>query len=351
MKPELAKRLVHPFPFLGLIILLLMFMQCDSKEDADITGQKSAEELLADIENMPMVEDHEPVWNEPDYGQMFDPDLTIASMQELIAGKDGEAIAPSTEKLLKEMEDRLSGLDGELKATVENINVDLLSQVLDPGKPLDPGLEDFLKGMLKAGGLGLDFPVLPELPQFEAATTGKKKNKALAGEHLKTVEASGPCADEIRDEFGSGFRICGLGYNDNVAEIESNYARRVAEAEARFQQRNALVQQLYDQKLVISKVLMSQAVPVIKDLMAREEFKEIKNQLKCLGLTYAYFFRNHLETVFEKGLLINELYLQHETATITALRDKSLEAADANYQECNARVEQLIQEEIESRCK
>lgn len=348
MKPEVEKRLINPFPFLGLIIMLLMFFQCNSREHANIPGQKSAEELLADIENIPMVEDPEPVWSEPDYGRMFDPDLSIASMQELIAAKDGEALAPSTEKLLKEIEDRLSAPDGELKATVENINVDLLSQVLDPNKPLDPGLEDFLKGMLEVEALGLAFPVFPELPQFEAATAGKKEKKALTGENLRTM---GACADEVRDEFSSGFRICGLGYNDNVAEIESNYARRVAEAEARFQQRNALIQQLYDQKLVISKVLMSQAVPVIKDLMAREEFKEIKSQLKCLGLVYAYFFRNHLETVFEKGLLINELYLQHETATITALRDKSLEAADANYQECNARVEQLIQEEIERRCK
>ena len=141
-----------------------------------------------------------------------------------------------------------------------------------------------------------------------------------------------------------------MDYNSNVAEIESNYARRVFEAEARYLQRNALIQQLYDQKLVLTELLVSQVVPVVKDLMAREDFSEIKTRLKCLGLVYAYFLRTHLEAIFEKGLLINELYLQHEIQTITALRDKNFEAAEANYLECNARVDQLIQEEIKRRC-
>src|SRR5690606_14986229 len=112
---------------------------------------------------------------------------------------------------------------------VENIDVEIFSQVLDPSRPLDPKLEGFLEAMLEIEGLNLPLPDLPGIPQIDAAPEMEKdqKKQALGEKNFRTLGASGPCADAVAGEFGSGFRICGLDYNDNVAEIVSNFARRV----------------------------------------------------------------------------------------------------------------------------
>jgi hypothetical protein len=225
---------------------------------------------------------------------------------------------------------------------------------MDPENPLDPKLEEFLKKMLEIEKINLPLPVIREMEGSVALENiSERKTNSRLGivvEQLSAADLTNPCAYEVYREFSSGARGCGFIWDENRGMIESNYSRRLYEAEERFLLRNALIRDLYSQKFTLMATVMGEIGRTIKKVGNPEKVAEIKIQMGYFGLIYAYYIREHLSALHQKGLALNLLYYQNEVKLISDLRDQKLAEADVEFQECVDHINERIIEEVLRRC-
>jgi hypothetical protein len=350
------KDLVLRYYYLPLFFLMLLnFSQCVSKEEEIAPSSESVSEILEKMEKIPMVEDPDPVIENPDYGELFVADQYVEIIGEFLDINADSELPSSVRDAMIIIEDEIKEVDPELKSLMGNLDMAFLQGILDPEKPVDPKLEQFLEKIMANDGFNFPLtknPVNPEVQKSEEVEGVQEKKSdprvTLGKEQWRTTDSD--CSTEVYDEYEPGFRVCGLEWEQNITEIEGNFVRRMGEAEERRLQRNELIDQLYSQKFILMDQIMGQVVEAVNKIKQMEKFQAIKTQLGCLGLVYAYYIRTNLSTLYTSGLALNEWYYQKEVRLITDLRDQRLAEAEMHNEECFARVEELIEEEIERRC-
>lgn len=340
------------FNLSAAFLLLLFFSQCVSKEDDILPTEDLTSELLEDINKLPAMEDPDPVIEDPDYGVLFAPNLSLEILEKIGTISAGEELAPSTLEILKAIGAHAKNIDPELVALIGNINAEFLLGLMDPEKPLDPRMEEFLQKMLKIENLNLSLPEVLEIKGLiDLEILKKPKYKVGTGtEQMRTVDLTNYCASEVYEQYGSGARACSSREQEDTERIEVNYIKRMNEAEQRFNQRNDLIMTLYSQKSLVKTTIMAQIMRTVDNVGNPEKVEEIKEQLKYVGLIYAYYVRIHLSTIYQGGLAINHLYFQNEVMQINDLRDQKMEETRINFRTCLDQVNILIVEETENRC-
>lgn len=333
--------------------LLLLSVQCAQKEEEIAPTDQASTALLEELESLPSVVDPDPVIEEPDYDEIFSPNLSIEVLKGMAMVAEGNEIPLPILEILKSIEDNTKAIDPSIQALLADVDIEFLMGVMNPDSPLDPQLEEFLKQMLEIEKINLPLPILPELNSKAVEESGERKSDLKMGigsEQSRTTEPSGPCVEEVYTEYGSGFRICNLGYEDDVFEIDANYIRRLEEAEVRLAQRNILIKELFTQNLPQLAIISQEIKKLVNNLRNHEIVKENREQLSYFSLIYSYFIRMNFATLYNYAFVVNQLYYDHEVKLITDLREEKLEEAETNRQACLARVEEIIQKEIKRRC-
>src|SRR5690606_34728246 len=113
----------------------------------------------------------------------------------------------------------------------------------------------------------------------------------LHKEGLSTTDHTDICTIQVEDEYGSGYRICGQTYMNNLEMVDDNFRRRYFEAEERYLTRQQILSTLYDQRLSIKAAFLEQLSNTLLSLEGSEHYGQIKSQIGFLGLLYAYYVR------------------------------------------------------------
>jgi transcription termination factor NusB len=335
---------------LSLIFIMLMgFSQCISPEDDPLREGDSVQELMEELKKLPTVEDADPMFEEPDYGVLFGPNLSLDKLEKIgRSTAEGKLNAGSLEIL----EELMSGIDPGIKALLGNVNPEFLLELMDPENELDPELLESLEKML----LMADFDVpqvkaIGGLIDLEILKERIERIKSGAGsESFRTADRNSNCAAEVFAQFGSGARDCSFREQEEMEKIYVNYSLRMDDAELRFIQRNLLIKTLYKNRLVIKAALMADLAKAVNSLDDPIQQEKVKMQITYLGLMYATYIRMHLTAIYEGGLSLNHLYFQKEVELITDQKENMEEEIRVNFRKCLDQVNKVIIELTEERC-
>src|SRR5690606_38904616 len=131
------------------VFLLLLTVQCAQKEDETVPADQSGSALFEGMEKLPSVVDPDPVIEEPDYEEIFAPNLSIDILRGMARVSEGNEVPLPILQVLKAIEDNTYNIDPSIQALLADVNTEFLLGVMNPKNPLDPQLEEFLKMMLE----------------------------------------------------------------------------------------------------------------------------------------------------------------------------------------------------------
>lgn len=336
-------------PLLAGILLSVSF-SCTSIENEELSTEKTLEEIFNDRGNIPLLEDPDPVIENPDHEAIFEEHFSFRVLDEVSV--DGE-LSAYVREVLKEIALQIQDVDPGIKGKFKNITLNDLVKILDPRQPLDPQLEELLERLLKTEKLDLSRLEMPELDGFEQLKKKHEEGYNFEGDNpvvLASNPGDGSCAQEVYIEYGSGARSCGLTLMLDLQAIEDNYLRRSFEAEERFENRN---QQILDsglEEIPVAVEKIRKVLTLIKETRTDEEIQEIRYNLGYLAAVYAYHLRINFPLWHEYGLALNEWYFYKELELFAEIRTIKDAEADVRYDDCIDWVNGVIIKEVNKRC-
>src|SRR5690606_19385481 len=146
------------FNFIVYLFLLLLSVQCAQKEEEIVPTDQPGTALFEGMEKLPSVVDPDPVIEEPDYEEIFAPNLSVDVLQGMARVSEGNEIPLPILEILKAIEDNTKDIDPSIQALLANVNTEFLLGVMNPENPLDPQLEEFLTKMLEIEQINLPLP-------------------------------------------------------------------------------------------------------------------------------------------------------------------------------------------------
>ena len=341
----------------SLLLLLIMLFQCVSKEGEIIPSDDPSADILEQMGAPTVVEDVDPEVKEPDFNSIFSSEDPLDLLSIFAAIAKGGDLNASSIKILETIKEHLNNLDPETQSMIENLDLDFIMQILDRNNPLDPQLEVLFKKILEMENEL--FPPIELIKIEDVGGANKEMIKILSQETagielhkegLRTTDHTDICTIQVEDEYGSGYRICGQTYMNNLEMVDDNFRRRYFEAEERYLTRQQILSTLYDQRLSIKAAFLEQLSNTLLSLEGSEHYGQIKSQIGFLGLLYAYYVRGKVYNYFLLSMELNDRFFETEVQQFAEIRNQKYEEVEEIYNSCFARVGEIIAEEIERRC-
>jgi len=336
----------------GLVWLLAtgLMIGCSSHGEPDIQLEREVSEIFKDMDRLPSLQDPDPIIEDPDYEEIFDPAYSMRLFDDVL---EGGAVPLHLKEVLQALADAVRQESPEVQEKFQKVTLDFLVGILDPRNPLDPQLEETLRRMLLDEKLKPSFPEIPVIEGLEELRA--TQNEVPDGEpnlftSSQASSGDGICAHEIYMQFGSGARSCTqeLAYTSGI--IESNYIRRSFEAEERFDDRNLQIIDFSLDKLPKVVTKFRRILTSIRESSTTDEVEEIRSSLGDLAAVYAYYLRINVPLWQNYGLSLNEWYYHKEMELNEEIRKKKEDEAAVVHQNCINWVNSLIIKEVERTC-
>src|SRR5690554_3034520 len=163
----------------GLVWLLAtgLMIGCSSHGEPDIQLEREVSEIFKDMDRLPSLQDPDPIIEDPDYEEIFEPAYSMRLFDDVL---EGGAVPLHLKEILVGLAGEVRKENPEVQEQFQNVTLDFLVGILDPRNPLDPQLEETLQRMLQMEMLK---PTFPEIPVVE----GLEELKAIQNEAFEST--------------------------------------------------------------------------------------------------------------------------------------------------------------------
>lgn len=348
MRTNFTRLLRRGLLFSGLAAGSLMLHNCSSK---DLEFIDPYEFVNTDFENVEMVSvaDPDPVFEDPDLGEVAISEETSALIADILAANSSGDVSATTLAAQALISDFAEELPAEVLAIAENLDAADIAAILDPNTELDPALVDLVALLEQASPEllallpAIDFGDATEEAQA-ALKAGLKGKIVVDRENLAPVAQStlfGPCADAAQEAYDAAVEGVDEQRDENLDLISGNEATRLDDTQTRYDSRVVEHEENYEANVAI---IQAETEDLLAASAAAEAFgdAELAADMQLLALIYAVQGRISLQEWDEAALELLALTQQEEAAFVEQLADDRSGEVIANYNDAISEADTLL---------
>ncbi|WP_158860055.1 hypothetical protein [Lunatibacter salilacus] len=335
--------------------LLLLMVRCAPEELDLIPPYDQMIDDFDEVGDLPGLDDPDPDIDDPDYEPIDTPAVLGNLLQEIIAfSDDGKPISEASKKQLEDFNNKLKekGLDPDIFSLID---MDFLTNLMNPENAIDPQLEAILNDMFEHPDLEMP---LPEVPEYGELTTiedilarieSSKNGTGQEGLRRMDSDLYTICADRAYSAFQDRLAELTHQLREQEDAINANYLRRAYEAEERLVERNVLVHMLLMEQLVEHQEMINRILNAAR-LAVLAGDTELQENLLTFALIYATYIRRQMAGWYLSSLAYNYVFFEIEIQSITKLRDDRIAAVKQHYDEAVMLAEEILEKAIQVYC-